>query len=371
MLLTAIIILVLLNQSQCQVISKLFEKSERIPSEFIKHLVLFNYDSLLDDDLLVLSDLFQQSQFSIQIFLKNKLEEDFLQTKSLIIFPHYYSGIIWNELNQNSFSENIWWVIKDQEDLDFTSNVFRFGLQSLIFGIDQDSLNITQYLGDGTQIPKRLNHSETLDNMDWSKIISDTKSRKDFNGLELKVNYGDFPPFCLCTSSNPEALNGALVETIREVSLTLNLTLKLQSPLPENHGVWAKKLPNGTYLGKLKEVHDGYADTSVAGFQFDIARHAYVDFSVDTFKSFITIIIRRPNQLDMNLRYFLLEFSTESWILVLLSYAFLTLFTFFILCLVYKTNSNIDEVESLFDGFNKSLNICLSAFINKVKKLCK
>ena len=130
--------------------------------------------------------------------------------------------------------------------MSFSENYFRFGLSALIFHFNEKTKIITQFLGDGTSSPiKKI--IGNLIKVKWKNIIDDTRKRTTFNGLELKANFGDFPPFCFC--KNETSTNGALADTLTEISSYLNLTLKIQPPFEENYNIWSKKLPNSSYAG--------------------------------------------------------------------------------------------------------------------------
>ena len=82
----------------------------------------------------------------------------------------------------------------------------------------------------------------------------------------------------------------------------------------------------------IREIIDGFVDTSIAGFVHDLSRNNVVDFSPALFRSIRTIIIRKPSKRDFHMHYFTLEFTNDSWILII----FLYLFVIFSFCLILK-----------------------------------
>ena len=66
------------------------------------------------------------------------------------------------------------------------------------------------------------------------------------------------------------------------------------------------RLPNGTFIGMIKEIQDGIVDTSVAGFNWIPERSEIVDFTQGIFSNVNKIFIRRPTKHDVSLKYFML-----------------------------------------------------------------
>ena len=78
-----------------------------------------------------------------------------------------------------------------------------------------------------------------MEDPDWSEIIRETRSRRDFNGIELRANYvDDFRPFCYHFEG---LLKGAFPETLKVVASILNFTLNFQAPRAENRNIWFQK----------------------------------------------------------------------------------------------------------------------------------
>ena len=66
------------------------------------------------------------------------------------------------------------------------------------------------------------------------------------------------------------------------------------------------RLPNGTFIGMIKEIQDGIVDTSVAGFNWIPERSEIVDFTQGIYPNVNKIFIRRPTKHDVSLKYFML-----------------------------------------------------------------
>ena len=69
-------------------------------------------------------------------------------------------------------------------------------------------------------------------------IIESTKARQDFKGLRLLANYGQFSPYCNVENNQ---VGGVFKNILKIISNSLNLTLVLQEPKPENQNIWAKR----------------------------------------------------------------------------------------------------------------------------------
>ena len=92
---------------------------------------------------------------------------------------------------------------------------------------------VHQITGTATKIQrlKSLGHSSHLN---LKSIMKETRKNRDLNGIEVKANYGHFPPFCIANQSYH--VNGTFYEVLKTISLMLNFTLKLQSSHHENWG---------------------------------------------------------------------------------------------------------------------------------------
>ena len=128
------------------------------------------------------------------------------------------------------------------------------------------------------------------------------------------------------------------------------------------------RLSNGSYIGLISEILEGSVETSVAGFARNLERDALVDYTPGLYKSIVTILIRRPSQEDFSLRYFTLEFTSQSWALLLCAY----IITFFILSGIIFTHEKLENTEentstdSVLDSVTVALQVTLRAIINKV-----
>ena len=77
--------------------------------------------------------------------------------------------------------------------------------------------------------------------LDFSKIIHETRARRDFNGIELRANYvDDFHPFCFINTGDNQ-VKGAFPDTLKVASKVLNFTLKFQTPRAENRNIWSQR----------------------------------------------------------------------------------------------------------------------------------
>jgi hypothetical protein len=82
------------------------------------------------------------------------------------------------------------------------------------------------------------NHGD-FDQVNLRRIIETTKTRRNFNGLEFKVNYGEYAPYCVISETGK--VTGTMFDTISIVAEVLNLTLIVKNPLPENVNIWAPR----------------------------------------------------------------------------------------------------------------------------------
>jgi uncharacterized membrane protein YhaH (DUF805 family) len=122
----------------------------------------------------------------------------------------------------------------------------------------------------------------------------------------------------------------------------------------------------------LDEVGKGIVDTSVAAFSYTLEREEVAYFSAGFFHSRISVIVRRPNDRDVSLRYDLLEYKTESWLLILLGYLSIWICLSVILFVLLLNNIEKQKLtQSIFaTSLTGSLTVCLRAFISKVSHHC-
>ena len=102
-----------------------------------------------------------------------------------------------------------------------------------IFEPTSNGFSVHQIIGTATKIQrlKSLGHSSHLN---LKSVMKETRKNRDLNGIEVKANYGHFPPFCIANQS--DHVNGTFYEVLKTISLMLNFTLKLQSSHHENWG---------------------------------------------------------------------------------------------------------------------------------------
>ena len=103
----------------------------------------------------------------------------------------------------------------------------------LIFEPTPNCFSVYQIIGTATKFQKlkALGHSTYLN---LKSIVKETRKNRDLNGIEVKANYGHFPPFCIVNPSNQ--VNRTFYELLETMSLVLNFTLKLQSSHHEHWG---------------------------------------------------------------------------------------------------------------------------------------
>ena len=260
----------------------------------IQSLVLCNR-SLEDSDLEEVISVTKRNNIQIT----NSFCEKFDFTNSIIFIDNPQYGEIRELLNvpnaQLSLTSNILliYTTKSADSLHgfFDQNQLKIGLNANIFLVLQSNLEdiLYQALGTGTTYLRNL--------------LKATKERNDFQGISIRANYGDsFKPYCW--KDKVGMVHGTQRKALEIASKYLNLSLFIQDPKPENNNIWAKKLENGSFIGIIREVQDGYVDTSVAGFSATLERSEIIDFSQSVFKSVISVIIKKPRKTDISLRYF-------------------------------------------------------------------
>jgi hypothetical protein len=130
------------------------------------------------------------------------------------------------------------------------------------------------------------------------------------------------------------------------------------------------RLPNGSFVGMIQEVASGMADSSVAGFVRSIERETIVDFSQGIFISRQAVLVKRPNDREVSMRYHTLEYREEAWLLISLAYfglwICLSLISFVLLKLNVEETKHIKS--KVMNSFYDSLVVCLRAYISKVCK---
>jgi hypothetical protein len=120
----------------------------------------------------------------------------------------------------------------------------------------------------------------------------------------------------------------------------------------------------------IQEVASGMADSSVAGFVRSIERETIVDFSQGIFISRQAVLVKRPNDREVSMRYHTLEYREEAWLLISLAYfglwICLSLISFVLLKLNVEETKHIKS--KVMNSFYDSLVVCLRAYISKVCK---
>jgi hypothetical protein len=130
------------------------------------------------------------------------------------------------------------------------------------------------------------------------------------------------------------------------------------------------RLPNGSFVGMIHEVASGMVETSVAGFIRTLKRESVVDFSPGIFRLRQAVLVRRPNDREVSMRYHILEYREEAWLLISLVYFGLWICISMISFVLLKLNGEETKpIESkLMNSFYDSLVVCLRAYISKVCK---
>ncbi len=93
---------------------------------------------------------------------------------------------------------------------------------------------------------------------------SKARKRLDFNGQSIKVAYNGWDPFCIVLEERSNNVSGILPTGINAIAEYLNLTVDY-SPFTVRDQ-YAKRFPNGTWIGNLADVANGIFVTSAAGY---------------------------------------------------------------------------------------------------------
>jgi hypothetical protein len=220
--------------------------NEMIPNMNLNQICVVSQD-LSDQDMLTLTSFSQSSD--LNLFVDNDPsnlgEKCRLTENGLIILKNLKLSSVKRTIfdaSQRHLARNVWIVLNTKQgiaDSYFTSNPRRFGIQvSIIFmNSIHNNISVSQALGTATTKVDILHHG-TYNIIKFKKLINDAKAVKNFNGLEFKVNFGDFPPYCIIAN---DSVSGVFLDSIKIVASLLNLTLIVKNPLPENHGIWAMK----------------------------------------------------------------------------------------------------------------------------------
>jgi hypothetical protein len=159
--------------------------------------------------------------------------------------------MILNNASQRQLSKNLWVIVTTNENMTaetiFSMNTRKFGIQVSILFISpvknptsELEQSLTQVLGTASMKVKFKDHGD-LSQVNLTKVITDTRTNQNFNGVEFKVNFGEYTPYCIIEDIDELKISGAFPDAMKIVALHLNLTLKIQQPLPENFGNWAKQ----------------------------------------------------------------------------------------------------------------------------------
>ena len=79
--------------------------------------------------------------------------------------------------------------------------------------------------------------------MNVPAILTFTRERHDFKGLQLFANYADYPPLCIVDelANGQKVFRGWFPDTLDIISKYLNLTLEYKEPMEENRNIWYKR----------------------------------------------------------------------------------------------------------------------------------
>ena len=101
----------------------------------------------------------------------------------------------------------------------------------LIFEAMSSGFMVHQILGTATKV-QQLKELGNSNHINLRSVIQETRKNRNHHGIEIKANFGHFPPFCIVDKSHK--VNGTFHDLFQTISEVVNLTLQLQNPLKGN-----------------------------------------------------------------------------------------------------------------------------------------
>ena len=179
----------------------------------------------------------------------------------------------------------------------------------------------------------------------WLKTAeSFVKRRANFHGIDLYVLVENDPPYMIIdknlTYEEPqvylniaeripdEALGGAFATVLRGMAQELNFTYNLFRPYGLGKlGRWGSKLEsNGTWTGMMGMMERRLFDFAAVPFSIKTSRAEAVDYVFPAGSYRLGLVIRDPVQEDFSWLTFANSFMPMSWLALLATSLFFTLF---------------------------------------------
>nr|XP_050852359.1 glutamate receptor 1-like isoform X1 [Vespula vulgaris] len=133
--------------------------------------------------------------------------------------------------------------------------------------------------------------------------------RHNLHGLTMRAVIVKDSPFVNINKNNE--LEGVFGRVLKELSVTLNFSLKIVSKVNE-YGRWNPK--ENTWSGAIGEIYAGRADISISDFSMTSARLNVVDFTMPLVFSKNCIFIKEPNKFAIKWSSYFQTFSHSVWI---------------------------------------------------------
>ncbi|XP_047350367.1 glutamate receptor ionotropic, delta-1-like [Vespa velutina] len=175
-----------------------------------------------------------------------------------------------------------------------------------------------------------------------TKVVKDSLYDRRYNlhGLTMRAVIVKDSPFVNVNENNE--LEGTFGKTLKELSVTLNFSLKIVSSVDE-YGIWNSE--KNTWSGAIGEIYSGRADISISDFSMTSARLNVVDFTFPLIFTKHCIYIKEPNKFTIKWSSYFQTFSYTIWIAI---FGILTFATIVLIFLKIKigTDHNIGQLLS-------------------------
>ncbi len=152
-----------------------------------------------------------------------------------------------------------------------------------------------------------------------------------------------------------------IVFMLSMVMPTTNLKLMFRYVLAKERGVWGIKQSNGSWTGIARQILEGDAVTTVAGFFMTSDRTVDFDFTFMAIKNEAGVFVRRPQADDISVKAYTSEFRTGVWLILAIHTTVVTMFLFLVLTAHRFINSRMDLkiTACLQTSLNISLRYCI------------
>ncbi len=291
---------------------------------------------------------------------------------------------LFSTVNQHNYVFNTWIItgsgdsLFDQAMSLLKSDFHGFGPQLKMFFVNGDS-KIVQFVGRGYLLPEIKVFCKIVQrsivkiflfqtcgylgkDCNITNAVLEADNNLDFNGQVMTFSYGPgwFP---LSFIDNDGNVVGIFPQIASEISTMLNFTLELRFLLNPSEG-FAMRLDNGTWIGNLADIANGKIHSTIVSAIPTFERDEIADFTSAVTHIELALFLKRPDQNDITITNYSLEFPAISWIAI--SVAYFTCLIWMLLTLFICPTPKNGIKKKIISGFET----IILAVMNKVNN-CK